>query len=79
MNDQQLFSDATYSLREIVKRIKIRTMFADQHDTYSFVVDLSKIQDTITEQRHRMFGRCYTFHPEERLRHLGIYYIKAEL
>ena len=79
ISKQQLFNDATYSLEEIVKRIKVRTIFDDIHGTHTFEVDLNKIQDTITEQRHRAFGRCYTYHPEERMRKLGIYFINAEL
>ena len=66
-------------MTEVVKSLKIRTIFEDIHGTYKFAIDLNKIEDSITEQRHRGFGRCYTYHPEERLRKLGIYYINAEL
>ena len=62
-----------------MKRLKIRTIFADQYGTYSFDVDLKTIHGSIIEQRHRMFGRCYTYQPEEAIRKLGIYYINAEL
>ena len=76
---QKLFNDATYSLKELVKRIKIRTIYADKHGSYSFDVDLNILHNSITEQRHRMFGRCYTYHPEKKFRDLGIYYINTEL
>jgi hypothetical protein len=78
-SDQKLFNEATLSLKEIVKRLQIRTIFADKHNSHSFVVDLDILHNSITEQRHRKFGRCYTYHPEKKMRDLGIYYIKAEL
>ena len=31
------------------------------------------------EQRHRGFGKCYTFHPPENFRDKGIYYMKFTL
>lgn len=33
----------------------------------------------LEEQRHRKFGRCYTFHPSEWLRRLGVYYTNMKL
>ena len=79
MSPQKLFFDATYSLAEIVKHLKVRTIFADDHDSYTFVPDLNLTYDSISEQRHRMFGRCYTYHPEKYIRDLGVYYINAVL
>ena len=34
---------------------------------------------SIQEQRHRGFGRCYTIHPAEKFRKLGLYYFKIWL
>ena len=34
---------------------------------------------SIQEQRHRRFGRCYTIHPAEKFRKLGLYYFKIYL
>ena len=79
VSHKQLFNKATYSLNEIIKRLLVRTIFADKHGGYTFEVDVSKRQESLIEQRHRAFGRCYTFHPEKKLRGLGIYYVKAEL
>ena len=28
-----------------------------------------------TQQKHRSFGKCYTFYPTENMRTLGIYFI----
>ena len=76
---QQLFLDATYSFKQIVKQLTIRTIFDDAFGSNTFKLDLNNTQGTITEQRHRKFGRCYTFHPEKKIRDLGIYYIKTNL
>ena len=34
---------------------------------------------SVQEQRHRGFGRCYTIHPAEKFRKLGLYYFKIWL
>ena len=79
VGQELLFNMVTYSVNEIIKLLSVRTIFADGHGRYTFEVDISKKQESLIEQRHRSFGRCYTFHPEKKLRDLGIYYIKAEL
>ena len=79
ISQQQLFYDSTYSLTEIVTRLKVRTIFADEHDSYTFVPDLNLKHNFVTEQRHRLYGRCYTYLPENAIRDLGIYYINAVL
>ena len=79
VSQQALFYDATYSLTEFVNRLKVRTIFADEYDSYAFVPDLSLKHESITEQRHRMYGRCYTYLPERYIRDLGVYYINAVL
>ena len=79
VSQQTLFHDATYSLTELVTRLKVRTIFADVHGSYTFVPDLSLKHESITEQRHRMYGRCYTYLPERDIRDIGVYYINAVL
>ena len=79
MSQQQLFHDATYSLTEIVSRLKVRTIFTDEYDSYTFVPDLNLKHESINEQRHRKYGRCYTYLPEKVIRDLGVYYINAVL
>ena len=79
ITDQQLFTKSTFALTEIIKRLKVRTIFSDNHGTYSFEIDLIMANDSFTEQRHRLFGRCYTYHPEYKFRELGIYYMNMEL
>ena len=38
-----------------------------------------KLNPSITEQRHRAFGRCYTIYPAEDIRRIGVYYYKVDL
>ena len=79
LTPQQLFLDATYSLDEIVKGIKIRHLTADDSGSFKEILQLEEKATWITPQYHRSFGRCYTFYPEKYNRDLGIYYIKIEL
>ena len=79
MNRQQLFIEATYPFKEIVKSISIRCMQQSENIGFFHKLDFTRTQNWITEQRHRKFGRCYTFHPETHFRNMGIYYIKLEL
>ena len=79
MSQQQLFIEATYSFKEIVKSISVRCIQQNAKGDFFHRLDLTKSQNWITEQRHRGFGRCYTYHPEPHMRNMGIYYIKLEL
>ena len=79
VDQQELFKDATYNLTEIVKQISIRFIQADKTGKTNTDIDLEDNLDSIKEQRHRKFGRCYTFHPTKAIRDLGVYYIKAQL
>ena len=77
--EQQLFLEATYNLDEIAKKIQIRFIRSDENGTFQKVLDLFNSQKWITEQRHRKFGRCYTMHPDDFTKSLGIYYINFQL
>ena len=70
---------ATYNFTEIVKRIYVRFIQADKNGETNMNIDLKDNFESIQEQRHRGFGRCYTFHPKKEIRDLGVYYIKAYL
>ena len=76
---QQLFFDVTYSLRDIVERIYVRYITADENGKTSDDLSLLESSDMVTEQRHRKFGRCYTIYPDAKIRKLGIYYFKFKL
>ena len=79
VDQQTLFKDITYEFDEIVKRIYVRFIKADENGKSNVDIDLKGSSTSIKEQRHRGFGRCYTFYPEKRIRDLGVYYLKAYL
>ena len=67
------------NLQEIAKTIFIRFLTSDRNGTFSVYLNLTDSHNSVKEQRHRKFGRCYTVYPDEHMRDLGIYYIKLEL
>ena len=76
---QQLFLEATYNAKEIIRRIYIRFIRCDRNGNMFTVLNIDKLtRHHLIEIRHRKFGRCYSFHPDDRLQQLGIYYIKLE-
>jgi hypothetical protein len=76
---QKLFIDTTYSLNELVRKIRIRHLDADKHGKFSEILVLDEKAKWISENYHRSFGRCYTFYPDENMRNLGIYFMVLEL
>ena len=74
---QQLFELVTRTPEELFAGVRIRT-FHSEGDRYSFSVNMSSAA-SVQVQTHRNFGRCYTLLPEERIRRLGVYYIKLSL
>lgn len=79
MTPQDLFKKATLDLEDMVSDIVVRHFERPtngQANFYSLDIhnDLSVI-----EQRHRKFGRCWTFHMDDEKLKLGIYYIKIDL
>ena len=79
VSPQQLFLDSTFSVEEIVKKINIRFIKADEKGIFHENIGIHDYQNLIKEQQHRKFGRCYTLSPDSRMRSLGIYYIKLQL
>ena len=79
VDPQTLFMLATYNFTEIVKRISVHFMQADKNGNTETDIDLEDNFDSIKEQRHRNFGRCYTFYPARDIRDLGVEYIMAYL
>ena len=59
ISQQQLFFDSTYSLKEIVTRLKVRTIFAGDHDSYTFVPDLNLNHNFITEHFFNTFNSIF--------------------
>ena len=86
VNSQALFDAATFSFREIVKSLSVRTISEDDDKVHFRIFPkkvkangTNEIDSPFVEQRHRKYGRCYTFYPENDLQKLGIYYIDIEL
>ena len=79
ISPQQLFLESTFSVEEIVKKINIRFIKADEKGIFHENIGIRDYQNLIIEQQHRKFGRCYTLSPDSRMRSLGIYYIKLQL
>ena len=75
VDEQQLFREVTYNLMGLVQRVMVRTIRSDKQGKTSVDIDLESDLDSFKEQRHRSFGRCYTFHPKKSLRNLGVYYV----
>ena len=92
VSQQKLFLDATYDFEDIVGEIVIRFIKSAHRNSMPWkasklwagnsmawtALNATKEFD-IVEQRHRKFGRCYTYHPDTRIKELGIYYIRWKL
>jgi hypothetical protein len=80
IKSQELFLLSTYSFHEIVKSVSVRTISEDENGDFSHIVaDVAEMGNSVNEQRHRKYGRCYTFYPSSTKQQLGIYYIKLQL
>ena len=74
-----MFKLATYNLTEIVEKIYVRFITAKDDGKTNVWLQLDEESHSVKEQRHRGFGRCYTFHPEKYIRDLEVYYTKMYL
>ena len=81
ISSQKLFMLATNSFKDIVKSLSIRTISEDEEGDFlvKVVTETARMGNSITEQRHRKYGRCYTYYPPQSQQRLGIYYIKIQL
>lgn len=81
ISSQELFMLATNSFEDIVQSLFIRTISEDDAGDFSVKVvsEVARMGSALTEQRHRKYGRCYTYYPPPTQQRLGIYYIKAQL
>ena len=80
MSSHELFNMATYSFDDIVKSINARTVYEDDNGDFKLTaLDMDETHNSVVEQRHRRFGRCYTYCPETPLKELGIYYLSIIL
>ena len=80
ISQRQLFIEATYDSKEIIERFCIRFIRSDNHGKILKSIENDELsKHYMLEIRHRKFGRCYSFHPNEELKKLGIYYIRIKL
>ena len=78
-SSDQLFDDATFRIEELVESLRIRTFFADQNESSSFMEKVSNENERFREQRHRNFGKCYSYSPSDKTRKRGIYYMRFKV
>ena len=84
ITEQKLFDDVTQRYEDIINSTRIRYFKPDEigSSSVTFYNENSTIiynNVEVTEQRHRLFGKCYSIRPVEKYRVLGIYYIKFTL
>ena len=79
INQQSFFERITYNLTEVVQHVYIHYLNEDEYHRKGKLIDLTNSPDSFEEKTHRNFGRCYTFHPDIRIRQLGVAYVQAKL
>ena len=79
INQQSFFESITYNLTEVAQHVYIQFLNQDEHHQNGKSIDLTNSPDSFKEKTHRNFGRCYTFHPDIRIRQLGVAYVKVKL
>ena len=78
--EQKLFDEATHRFDELVASFKIRTMRENDKGMNHYYLNITNnLPRVIKEQRHRAFGKCYTFIAGKAMKELGIYYIQVTL
>lgn len=87
---KELFDLATYDLWELIDQIYVRFFELDFNGEagegskgktgVTITQDnLEKFDVTIVEQREKQYGKCYTLIVGEKIRSLGIYYLKIRM
>ena len=66
--------------KDIVTSFTIRTVKTNENGKYSTHLNFTPaLPQSMKEQRHRGFGKCYTFIARNDTKELGVYYIKIKL
>ena len=74
------FEEVTHNVSEIIDSMLIRMFKQNQNGKDSVSLKSGDIAGLLwREQRHRQFGKCFTFRALDEHRDLGIYYIKFKL
>ena len=79
IDNQELFTSVTLSYNEIVKKVRVRSVTENDNREFWHKIKGNSLKNSINEQKHRKFGRCYTFYPDSSLLKLGVYYIEVYL
>ena len=79
INEQRLFEELTYKLGELVQYFLIRTIRAKENGENMIVVNTSINEFGVFREYRRQTGKCYSFHPNDDIAGLGIYYIRMKL
>ena len=84
ITETQLFDLVTQRYTDIVNSTTIRFFKADEQGrssvTFKPLDDASNfVHLDVKEQKHRLFGKCYSIRPSKHYLELGIYYLKLTL
>ena len=80
VTEQDIFNMASYKFEDIVSSFKIRTVKTNENGKYSTHLNFTHtLPQSMKEQRHRGFGKCYTFIARNDTKELGVYYITIKL
>ena len=82
-SEQELYNNVTYKFEEIVDSIELNIhRNSKKRLTLRNKIYLKKNEDwksSIQENRHRKYGKCYSFVPEHEILESGVYYIHLKL
>ena len=80
VTEQDIYDQAAYRFEDIIIKFKIRSVKTNKKGEYSTYLNFTKtLPSTIKEQRHRGFGKCYTYLAPNDTKGLGVYYIMIKL
>ena len=80
ITEQEIFDMASYRFEDIVTSFRIRTVKSNANGEYSTYLNFTPtLPPSMKEQRHRGFGKCYTFIARNDTKQLGVYYILIKL
>ena len=81
VSEEELFDEVAYRFDDIVKLFFVRMVHVNEStDSSSYSLNVSqKSNRMISDARHRNWGKCYTFSPDDDTRGYGIYYLRMQL
>ena len=81
MGEKELYNLVTFYSHEMLKEVYFRFFKADANGKFSMKAKnvSSDSVSWLTEQRHRLSGKCFTLTPEPWMEKLGIYYLRFKL